>query len=886
LQRKTLIYDKSGEEHFNLISALHKSVRSSDVGRRAVLAGRMLEGGEDRLYIARRLVRMAIEDIGMADPRALEQAMAAQQAVHFLGKPEGDQALAQLAIYLAIAPKSDAAYQALNKVTATIQNTTAEPVPMHLRNAPTRAMKQWGYGEGYQHAHQFEDALPDMSCLPEGLGDQVLFPTDRGVEKRIAERMAEIEEAKRDRGDSDPRLAQGRRARASAQGAAASDPAHTLWEPRPAPDWNEAYPIGNGRLGAMIFGGVETERLSLNEDTLYSDEPGHHELPLDITREFEEVVALLRRGKHVEAEEIMNVRWVGRSWPCYQPLGDLLIDFAAGDAVDYRRELRLDRAVATCGTARSRASTFASHPADVIAMRFAGKAPLTFRARFESPHPTCQSSSNSTTVLLPSAGQLPGFVLRRTLEWVEERKEQWKYPELVGEGRRRKPFAKQVLYGEEVGGRGMRFEARITVRIDEGRCSSDGSGIEVRDARDAELLLAVASSYNGFNKSPSRQGSDPAAKNQRTLARAVTRSFDQLRSEHIADHTALYSRSELVLPGASAESTTSRIESGDPTLAALYFHFGRYLMIAGSRPGTQPLNLQGLWNKDVIPPWASAYTVNINTEMNYWPAAVANLAECSEPLFRMLEELAVSGRKTAARMYGRRGWVAHHNTTIWRDAQPVDNNAMPSFWPMSAGWLSLHVWDQYRFTLDRAFLSRYYPLLRDASRFFADWLIDDGAGRLVTPAGHSPENRFYYRDPDTGERRTGGVVNGPAMDIAIVREVFRATLDAALVLRREEPLLAEIEQKLPKLLPYRIGARGNIEEWPGDPQEAEPQHRHVSHLFGLHPGTQILPLRDAALAAAAKRVLELRGDGGTGWSMAWKVNFWARLRDGDHALIE
>lgn len=662
------------------------------------------------------------------------------------------------------------------------------------------------------------------------------------------------------------------------------DPAHTLWEPRPAPDWNEAYPIGNGRLGAMIFGGAGTERLSLNEDTLYSDEPGHHALPLDITREFDEVVALLKRGKHLEAEEIMNRRWVGRSWPCYQPVGDLLIEFGPREeAPDYQRDLRLDSAVATVRCGAVTREYFASHPADVIAMRFVSSgAPLSFRARFESPHPTAAMTALDRHTLA-FRGQLPGFVLRRTLEWVEQRNEQWKYPELWENDGRRKPFAKQALYGEEVGGRGMRFEARLAVRAPGARVSADERGIEAADAREVELLLAIASSYNGFDRSPSKQGSDPAARNAGTLARAESRSFADLRAEHIADHAALYRRSELTLPNTSTQSTSARIEGGDPSLAALYYHFGRYLMIAGSRRGTQPLNLQGLWNKDVIPPWASAYTLNINTEMNYWLADVAGLGECSEPLFRMLEELAVPGRKTAREMYHRRGQVAHHNTTIWRDAQPVDNNAMPSFWPMSAGWLSLHVWEHYRFTLDRAFLARYYPLLRDASLFFLDWLIEDGDGHWVTPAGHSPELRFHYKDPDTGEARTGGVVNGPTMDMAIVREVFRATVDAARVLRADAALQSEIEQKLPKLLPYKIGERGNIEEWPGDLRETDPEHRHVSHLFGLHPGTQILPLRDRALAAAAKRVLELRGDGGTGWSMAWKANFWARLRDGDHA---
>jgi alpha-L-fucosidase 2 len=315
----------------------------------------------------------------------------------------------------------------------------------------------------------------------------------------------------------------------------------------------------------------------------------------------------------------------------------------------------------------------------------------------------------------------------------------------------------------------------------------------------------------------------------------------------VEDHQRLYGRSRISLGSSGEQSglrTSERIAKFSNGQAALYYHFGRYLMIAGFRPGTQPLNLQGLWNRHVIPPWASAYTVNINTEMNYWLANVGNLVECNEPLFRMLEELAGSGRKTAAGMYHRRGWVAHHITTIWRSAQPVDNNAMPSFWPMSAGWLSLHIWDHYRFTLDQSFLERYYPLLRDAARFFLDWLIEDGRGHLVTPAGHSPELRFRYADPDTGKPSTGGVTNGPTMDIAIVREFLQASAEAARVLSNHEDLRRSIESTLPRLLPYDIGERGNIQEWPGDLREVDPQHRHVSHLFGLHPGTQIQPRRD------------------------------------------
>ncbi len=336
-----------------------------------------------------------------------------------------------------------------------------------------------------------------------------------------------------------------------------------VWDDRPAPDWNEAYPLGNGRLGAMVFGGVEQERLALNEDTLYSDEPGHHELPLDVTIRFDEVLGLLKRGKHVEAEEIMNREWVGRSWPCYQPLGDLLISFEGqSGTAGYRRVLDLENAKAVVEAGGWRREYFASQPDDVIVMRFTGAG--RFTAKFEGPHTNAKMEWLDDRTLV-YRGQLPGFVLRRTLEWVEERKEQWKYPELWEKDGKRKPFAKQVLYGEEVGGRGMRFEARLRVLR--------------RDAEESVLALAMASSYNGFRKSPSREGADEKGRNAKTISGLEGRSWEDLRGRHEADYHALFSRCSLRLGSGSAahQTTPARIaafvKGGDEDLAALYFHF-------------------------------------------------------------------------------------------------------------------------------------------------------------------------------------------------------------------------------------------------------------------------------------------------------------------------
>ena len=360
--------------------------------------------------------------------------------------------------------------------------------------------------------------------------------------------------------------------------------------------------------------------------------------------------------------------------------------------------------------------------------------------------------------------------------------------------------------------------------------------------------------------------------------------------EHVNDYRALFDRVSLDLGPAGRESawpTPERIkhyaEGGDESLAALYYQFGRYLLIAGSRAGGQPLNLQGMWNPYVVPPWAGAYTLNINLEMNYWPAEVSNLGECHEPLLRMIGELAVNGRKVAHDMYGLPGWVAHHNTTIWRDAQPVDGDAGPAFWNMAGPWLCQHLWTHYLYTGDTAFLrERAYPVMRGAAEFMAAWLVDDGQGRLTTPVGTSPESRFIYTD-SSGQRKSASVIPGPTMDIALIRELFTNCAHAAELLGIDEKFRDELRAKAARLRPYAVGSKGQLEEWSQDFADGEPSHRHVSHLYGVFPGDQITLRKTPELAAAARRTLDLRGDLATGWSLAWKINLWSQLGDGDRA---
>jgi alpha-L-fucosidase 2 len=664
--------------------------------------------------------------------------------------------------------------------------------------------------------------------------------------------------------------------------------APTLTYDKPAGRWVEALPLGNGRMGAMVFGGVDGEHLQLNEDTLYSGEPPADLRSLDITTSLDKVVALIRAGKNAEADTYIAKNWLGRAQQCYQPLGDLYLDFpATGAASGYRRWL--DLATATAGVSYQRDGVtftrelFASHPDQVIVIRLHADRPgaLAFTARFGSVHASADRKSSGKELLM--RGQVPGFVARRSLETIEQWGDQHKYPELYDPSGKRRPGAAPVLYGKAVDGKGMLFESRLAVRTD-GKVKAIDSSLVVEGASEAVLLVSAASSFNGPDRSPSRAGVDPARRASADLRAAGKRDFAALRQRHLDDYRALFDRVTLRLDGPDRADTPTdqRIagfrKAGDPDLAALLFQYGRYLLIAGSRAGTQPLNLQGIWNDQVVPPWASAYTVNINTEMNYWPAETTNLSDLHEPLFHMVREAAVTGALAARKMYHRRGWVLHHNTTIWRDAFPVDGNTRAAFWNMAGGWFSSHFWEHYLFTGDRSFLARQaYPIMKGAAEFYADWLADDGQGNLVTPVSTSPENRF------TTPAGPASASQGVTMDLAIVRELFARTIEAASILGRDPALKKELRAKLDKLAPYRIGARGQLQEWQQDYPEPEPKHRHLSHLYGLHPSDQIHPEATPELFRAVHRTLELRGDEATGWSMGWKINFWARMRDGDHA---
>ncbi|MBZ4677339.1 MAG: alpha-L-fucosidase [Anaerophaga sp.] len=666
----------------------------------------------------------------------------------------------------------------------------------------------------------------------------------------------------------------------------------TLWLNEPAANWNEAFPIGNGHSGAMVFGDANKELLQLNENTLYSGEPSVIFKDITVSPEsFDQVVSLLKEEKYTEAyEKIVAKKWLGRLHQCYQPFGDLYIENnKSGEVSGYKRELNISESVAkTTFTQNNIIYTreiFASHPDNVIVIKLTSNHPsgLDVTLHFDGPHPT--TSQSVVNNRLTYRGKAPGYVERRTFEQIEAWGDQYKHPELYDEDGNRK-FDKRILYDDEIDNKGMLFEAQLApVLSGKGEVDITEKGMHIYNTDEVCLVLALATSFNGYDKSPTLEGINPSEKIDNLLANALKYDYSALKKRHIDDYKSLFERVSLHLPSTEEQKelpTDERIirfaDNPDPDLAALLYQFGRYLMISGSRPGGQPLNLQGVWNKEIIPPWNCGYTQNINTEMNYWPAEITNLSECNEPLFRLIKELSVTGSETARNMYGRRGWVAHHNTSIWRESVPNDNVPTASFWPMAQGWYSSHLWEHYLFTNDETFLkNEAYPIMKGAAEFYADWLIDDGNGHLVTPVGVSPENAFL-----TEEGKKAAISMGPTMDMAIIRETFTRTIQASEMFDTDPEFRAELKDKLSRLLPYQVGARGQLQEWMYDFKEAEPKHRHISHLYGLYPGDQITR-ETPNLMKAAETTLNLRGDESTGWSMGWKINCWARLQDGNRA---
>jgi alpha-L-fucosidase 2 len=607
-----------------------------------------------------------------------------------------------------------------------------------------------------------------------------------------------------------------------------------LFYRQPARYWTEALPIGNGRLGAMVFGGPAEERLQLNEDTLWTGKP--HAYQHEGAAAFLPVLRqLLAEGKQKEAEDLASREFMSipLRQEMYQPLGDLLLTSPGHDAATgYRRDLDLDSALARVtyrvGAVRFTRTAFSSFPDQALVERLTADGPgqLGFTARVTTPH-----TGASTRVL----------------------------------------DARTLLAVGRVGIDGTRFAIEVRVLAEGGNVVATTEGITVTGADAATVLVTAATSFRNFRD----VSGDPEAAAGATMEAAAGREYEALLARHLDDHRALFRRVSIDLGSSprAAWPTDERVAAADkmldPQLVALMFQYGRYLLIASSRPGDQPANLQGLWNDKTDPPWGSKYTVNINTEMNYWPAEVANLAECAAPLFDMLDDLVVSGRETARAHYGLQGWVLHHNTDLWRGTAPI-NASNHGIWPTGGAWLTQHLWEHYQFTGDREFLARRaYPVMKEAALFFADYLVRDAkTGLLVSGPSNSPEQ--------------GGLVMGPTMDHQIIRGLFEWTAAAARVLEVDGDLAARLTRLRGQIAPNRVGRLGQLQEWLEDTDDPANTHRHVSHLWGVFPGNEITP-RTPELFAAARRSLELRGDGGTGWSLGWKIAWWARFLDGDHA---
>ena len=641
---------------------------------------------------------------------------------------------------------------------------------------------------------------------------------------------------------------------------------HLVWYDAPAQVWQQALPIGNGHLGGMIYGGAAQERVALNHDELWSGTPCDKTVP-GADGVFQQARAHALKGELVEATNLLESEaFQSTHSEAYLPLGDLLLDFASsGEVTEYRRGLDLENAIAFVeyeqGGARFRRDIFASHPANAIVVSVRCDKPFGCTVSLAS-----QLKSNVYTQdgLLLLRGECPGKYLRkRDYSLAEE----------------------SHIYSGEPQGRGIQFLAGLRAFCD-GEVRSESESLRVNGATILTLYFSCETSYNGWDKHPFLQGKEFEGP---LLARLqeINSNYDGYRAAHIEDYQALYHRVTLRLDGGSEDAdlpSDKRLiafqkHGDDASLCVLLYNYGRYLAIAGSRPGTQPMNLQGIWNDLMDPPWCSNYTTNINTEMNYWPMLPSAMPELNEPLIQMLRELSVSGEAVARAHYNAPGFAAHHNQDIWRYAAPTQGNACWSAFPLCGAWMCWHLWEHYRYTLDSAFLEgTAYPVMKNATRFLLSLLAEDGEGHLMPCPATSPENQFRY------DGETIAVAKTSAIALEITQDLFQNLLKCYEMLGIEDSFAREIEDVLARLRPLQIGSQGQLLEWDAEYEEREPHHRHISHLLALYPMHLIDPDCTPDLAAAARRTLELRGDEGTGWSLGWKISFWARLRDGDHAL--
>jgi alpha-L-fucosidase 2 len=618
-------------------------------------------------------------------------------------------------------------------------------------------------------------------------------------------------------------------------GAQAPDPSHCLWYAQPAENWTDALPVGNGRIGAMVFSGVFDERIQFNEDTLWKGQPHNYDRA-GARENLPEIRRLLFAGEVKQAEDLTRRTFLSDPvrQQAYQPFGDLHLHFPGqGNVTDYRRELDLDSATVKTkyrldGVTFER-DVFASYPDQVIVVKITADrlAQVSFTLNMDSPQ------TNSQTAAIA--------------------------------------FDTLALTGQ-VEAHGIRFESRVRAVCDGGTVTTNGNALVIKGANSATLYLVAATSFKNFQDI----SGNPGERCSRDLSAIRIKSCATVLSAQQADYRNLFERVDLNLghtPGANMP-TDERLKAakkngleGDPALAALYFQYGRYLLISSSRPSGQAANLQGLWNEELDPPWESKWTLNINCEMNYWPAELCNLSECTQPLFRLIDDLMISGHRTAREQYGCGGWVVHHNTDIWRGTAPINN--IDGVWPTGGAWLCYHLWEHFLFTGDKKFLAGAYPEMKGASLFFMDDLIKDPkTGWLVTSPSYSPEQ--------------GHLCYGPTMDNQLIRALMDNTIAAAGILQTDKRFVVKLAKIRDQLPPNQIGKYGQLQEWLQDQDVPNNNHRHMSPLWALYPGSDISPTEPKTWDAA-KLLLKWRGGGSTGWSYAWRIPLWARAGDGDYA---
>lgn len=619
-----------------------------------------------------------------------------------------------------------------------------------------------------------------------------------------------------------------------------------LWYNHPARQWVEALPIGNGRLGAMVFGDPSKEIIQLNENTVWAGQPNRNDNP-NAKEALSEIRRLVFEGKYKEAQDLVNHNMISKTsqgMP-YQTVGNLKLSFPEHENYSkYYRELDLEKAIATTHYSvkgvNYTTEVFSSFPDQIIIARISSDKPgsINFSASLSRPSKVNVSTIGNNELIL--SGKTSDF--------------------------------------ESVKGKVM-FETKVKILTSGGNVTANDTALNVSQADIATIYISIASNFKNYNDI-SGNASEKAAT---YLQNALKKNYDNALKDHIIDFKNYFGRVGLNLGATDAVNKPTDIrlaefaKGDDPQLVALYFQFGRYLLISSSRPGGQPANLQGIWNDQLTPSWDSKYTVNINTEMNYWPSEVTNLSEMNEPLVKMIRELAVTGKQTARDMYGANGWVLHHNTDIWRITAPIDG-AFWGMWPMGGAWLSQHLFDKYEYSADEKYLQSVYPIIKEASLFFLDFLVEEPQHKwLVVCPSVSPENAPSVH-PESS------ISAGTTMDNQLVFDLFTKTIKTAEILGVDRELTIKIKNALKRLPPMQIGKWGQLQEWMHDWDKETDNHRHVSHLYGLFPSNQISPYRTPELFSAARTSLIARGDESTGWSMGWKVNLWARLLDGDHAL--